>query len=265
MKKTLSILIWISVILLITVAWFFTKKHYDEKPCTKVNIKINYNSDGRKSDVFLTYDDIRTFIRNRFDSLKGKPMGEINIEELELKTEEIPYVLDADAFKSINGEVSLNIKQRRAIVLVIDNKGNKYYIDEVGGIIPVRQGYPANVLVCNGNIPAFEFYGKHNNKAYKDSIIQNTILKDVYDLSKDIYDDEFYRKEITQLYLNPKNEFEMTPLVGRFRIIFGKNKNREDKFEKLKAFYLQARNHAAWGKYKTLNLKYKDQIVCTKK
>jgi len=71
----------------------------------------------------LTYDDVRKFISHRFDSLKGKPMGEINIEELELKTEEIPYVLEADAYKSINGEVTLKIKQRRAIILVIDEGG----------------------------------------------------------------------------------------------------------------------------------------------
>ena len=265
MKKTIGIIIWALAILSIVAGLFFTNKHYQEKPCTKVNIKINYHSNGEKSDVFLTYDDVRSFIRNRFDSLEGRPMGEINIEELEIKTEEIPYVLDADAYKSINGEVNLNIKQRRAIVLVIDTKGEKYYIDEAGGIIPIRTGFPADVLICNGNIPAYEFYGTHNTKAYKDSIIQNTILGDIYTLAKEINRDEFFNKEIAQLYINTKQEFIMIPLVGQHKIIFGTIENRSDKFEKLKAFYLQAREHNAWGKYKTLNLKYKDQIVCTKK
>ena len=265
MKKILNIILWSVSILAIAAGMFFAHKHYQEKPCKVVNIKINYDSQGAKSDVFLTYDDVRKFINHRFDSLKGKPMGEINIEELELKTEEIPYVLEADAYKSINGEVTLKIKQRRAIVLVIDESGSKYYIDEVGGIIPVRPGYPADVLVCNGNIPAFNFYGNNNTKEYKDSIVQNTILGDVYKIAKLIDKDDFFKKEIAQMYVNQKNEFEMIPLVGRHKIVFGTAEDGPEKLEKLMAFYKQAKAHNAWGKYKIVNLKYKEQIVCTKK
>jgi len=265
MKKIIGILIWALAIPGIGIVFFLTNKHYQDKPCTNVNIKINYHSNGEKSDVFLTYDDVRSFIQNRFDSLKGRPMGEINIEELEVKTEEIPYVLDADAYKSINGEINLNIKQRRAIVLVIDSKGEKYYIDEEGSFIPTRIGFPADVLVCNGNIPAYEFYGTHNSQAYKDSIIQNTILADIYSIAKEINRDNFLKKEISQLYVNTKQEFIMIPLVGKHQIVFGTAANQSEKFEKLKAFYHQAHKYNAWGKYKTINLKYKDQIVCTKK
>lgn len=265
MKRIINILIWSISILAIVLGLFFARKQYQEKPCKVVNIKINYNSHGATSDVFLTYDDVRTFINHRFDSLKGRPMGEINIEELELKTEEIPYVLEADAFKSINGEVTLKIKQRRAIILVIDRDGTMYYIDETGGVIPIRPGYPADVLVCNGNIPSFSFYGNNNTKRYKDSIVKNTILGDIYKLAKEIDADDFFKKEIVQLYVNKNNEFEMIPLVGRHKIIFGTAENAPEKFEKLMAFYNQAKAHNAWGKYKTVNLKYKEQIVCTKK
>ena len=265
MKKILGILAWVASILIVVVGLFFTRKHYQEKPCVEVNIEINYSSDGAKSDVFLTYEDVRKFISHRFDSIKGKPMGDINIEELELKTEEIPYVLDADAFKSVNGVVSLKIKQRRAIVLVIDRRGSKYYIDEEGGIIPIRPGYPADVLICNGNIPAYEFYGNNNTKVYKDSVIRNTILGDIYHLAKEIDSDKFFRREIAQMYVNRKSEFEMIPLMGRHKIIFGTAKNSTAKFNKLMLFYNKAKDYDAWGKYKTVNLKYKEQIVCTKK
>ena len=265
MKKIIGILIWSVSILAIGVGFLFAQKNYQEKSCIAVNIKINYDSEGVQSDVFLTYDDVRKFIKHRFDSLEGKPMGEIDVEELEIKTEEIPYVLDADAFKSINGEITLNIKQRRAIVLVIDRDGSKYYIDELGGIIPVRPGFPADVLVCNGNIPAYKFYGNNNNRSYKDSVVNNTILQDIYKLAKRIDSDEFFQKEITQLYVNNSNEFEMIPLVGRHKIVFGTAEDSNEKFEKLMAYYKQAKSHNAWGKYKTVNLKYKGQIVCTKK
>jgi len=243
----------------------FARFYYNNKACDKLTINIDYDSQGAKSDVFLTYEDVRQFISNQFDSIEGQPMSLINIELLELKTKEIPYVLTADAYKSISGEVVLNIKQRRAIILVIDQSGFAYYIDESGDIIPKRMGFPADVLVCNGRIPAFKFYGKNDNKTFKDSIMMNTILGDIYKVAKAIDADAFLKKEIAQLYVNRKSEFEMIPLVGRHRIVFGTAENISQKFDNLLLFYQKAKDYDAWGKYKTVNLKYKDQLVCTKK
>jgi cell division protein FtsQ len=265
MKKTLKIVAWSVSIVLIVAAVVFTRMYYERQACEQVVINIDYESEGTKSDVFLTYEDVRQFIIHRFDSIEGRPMGEVDIEQLELKTNEIPYVLSADAYKSVNGKVVLNIKQRRAIVLVIDKSGASYYIDETGGIIPKRTGFPADVLVCNGNVPVFSFYGKNENREYKDSIVANSILGDIYRIALAIDADAFLQKEIAQLYVNSKNEFEMIPLVGRHKIVFGSAKDINSKFDKLLVFYQKAKDYNAWGKYKTVNLKYKDQIVCTKK
>jgi cell division protein FtsQ len=39
-----------------------------------------------------------------------------------------------------------------------------------------------------------------------------------------------------------------------------------EKFEKLHTFYLQGLNTTgSWNKYSVINLKFKNQIVCTKK
>jgi len=265
MKKVLKIVLWSVASILFVAALVYSRMYYNQRACENVVINIDYESQGAKSDVFLTYDDVRQFIKHRFDSLQGRPMADINVEQLETKVREIPYVLDADAFKSINGDVVLNIKQRRAIVVVIDRSGASYYIDESGDIIPKRYGFPADVIVCNGNIPAFSFYGKNEDKAYKDSIMTNSILGDIYQIAKAIDGDEFLKKEIAQMHVNAKNEFELIPLVGRHRIVFGAAKDVPEKFEKLLLFYQKAKDYNAWGKYKTVNLKYKDQIVCTKK
>ena len=40
----------------------------------------------------------------------------------------------------------------------------------------------------------------------------------------------------------------------------------EEKFEKLKMFYTEGLNKTdGWNKYSTINIKYKNQVVCTKK
>jgi len=39
----------------------------------------------------------------------------------------------------------------------------------------------------------------------------------------------------------------------------------EEKFENLKLFYSEGVKQTGWRKYKEINLKYKNQIVCVKR
>jgi cell division protein FtsQ len=47
--------------------------------------------------------------------------------------------------------------------------------------------------------------------------------------------------------------------------VFGTGDDIEIKFEKLMLFYKEGLSRVGWDKYSTINLKYKNQIVCTKK
>ena len=71
---------------------------------------------------------------------------------------------------------------------------------------------------------------------------------------------------IHQLSVNEEKEFEMYPSIGNHKIIFGNATDIAEKFEKLKIFYKEGLNKTDnWNKYSTVNLKYKNQVVCTKK
>ena len=91
------------------------------------------------------------------------------------------------------------------------------------------------------------------------------IIKDIYNLASYINKDDFWKAQFQQIYVNENFEFELIPIVGDFNIIFGDISNIEKKFEKLKLMYKTGFNNEGWNKYKTINLKYKNQIVCTKK
>ena len=43
------------------------------------------------------------------------------------------------------------------------------------------------------------------------------------------------------------------------------SENMEDKFDNLSLFYKSGVQQTGWKKYKEINLKYKDQIVCIKR
>jgi cell division protein FtsQ len=71
---------------------------------------------------------------------------------------------------------------------------------------------------------------------------------------------------IQQIYVNKERELEFYPLIGNHRIVFGENRDTGEKLNKLKLFYTEGLNKSdSWNKYATINLKYKNLVVCTKK
>ncbi|RLD54531.1 MAG: cell division protein FtsQ, partial [Bacteroidetes bacterium] len=80
-----------------------------------------------------------------------------------------------------------------------------------------------------------------------------------------INDDEFLKAQIEQIYVTESKEFELIPKVGRQLILFGGIENMEKKFNNLIAFYKKGMKNNGWTKYKTINLKFENQVVCAKK
>ncbi|MFW6222798.1 MAG: cell division protein FtsQ, partial [Bacteroidota bacterium] len=59
--------------------------------------------------------------------------------------------------------------------------------------------------------------------------------------------------------------FEIIPRVGAHFIHFGSIDQYEWKFKKLKYLYKKGFSKEGWNKYEQINLKYKNQIICTKR
>jgi cell division protein FtsQ len=61
-----------------------------------------------------------------------------------------------------------------------------------------------------------------------------------------------------------KGDIEMVPRVGNQKIILGSADSLQTKFRNLLVFYKKAIPKVGWDTYKTINLKYANQIVCEK-
>jgi len=102
-------------------------------------------------------------------------------------------------------------------------------------------------------------------KNINDSLSPASIMRDVYNVSLFVAQDDFWNAQIEQIYVNSNGDLELIPRVGRHSIILGNGKDLKEKFDRLFLFYTDGLNKAGWDKYKTINLKFKDQVVCTKK
>ncbi|WP_346861594.1 hypothetical protein [uncultured Draconibacterium sp.] len=77
--------------------------------------------------------------------------------------------------------------------------------------------------------------------------------------------DEFWDAQIEQVHVEKNGEVVLTPLVGDHIIELGKLDNYEEKLRNMKAFYKQVLADNNWNKYKTVSVKYKNQVIAKRR
>ncbi|MFI5164728.1 MAG: cell division protein FtsQ, partial [Bacteroidia bacterium] len=142
-----------------------------------------------------------------------------------------------------------------------------YYMDLQGKLMRWSPNFTPRMLIASGNIKeSYEEWNKANadKTINNDTLKTHTLLDDLYSMSRFILADEFWSAHVEQIYVNKNQEIELVPKVGNHKIIFGNTDEMPEKFWKLKTFYKEGLNYTGWENYDTLNLKFKNQVVCTK-
>jgi cell division protein FtsQ len=133
--------------------------------------------------------------------------------------------------------------------------------------MPLSGKYTARLLVANGNISEQFSPGRLSVDAEtSDTVVlaTQTILDDLYLLADFIQNDDFWKAYVEQVYINQKQEIEMIPKLGSFVILLGTIEGYQTKFRNLRAFLETGLSREGWNKYSYINLKYNNQVVCTK-
>ena len=264
-RKILVAVLWIIGLsgLLASLA-FVTRK---EKHVVSENLTVSVLNTDENS--FIDEEDVKEFFKERKDSILKSQLGNIHITDLEKALNSHPSIENAEVAMDINGDVTMNVTQRTPLVRVFNMDGESYYIDDRSKLMPLNDKYTARVLIATGYIN--ETYAKRFNMTIND-IIKNeplrkvSVLDDIFLISEFISKDSVLASLIQQINVTNDKELELYPSIGGHKIIFGEVKDVKEKFDKLKLFYTEGLNKTdGWNKYSTINIKYKNQVVCTKK
>ncbi len=218
---------------------------------------IEVNIDETNGVLFLSKEDVLRMLKDdQVNTDKQQPVREVNFGKLERVMENNPYVENAELFVDVNGIIQVNIRQRTPILRVINNQGVGYYLDEHASKMPLSSKFTARVPVATGNILA----GAENSNNH-DSVT----LQKLYSLAAFINRDTFLTSLIEQIVVNNQREFELIPSLGNHTILLGDIDELNEKFSKLKIFYRDGLNHVGWNNYSQVNLKYRNEVYCTKR
>lgn len=262
MSKLMKILPWAAILLYSLIMLPLIGAQKGETVCSNVQIDIE-DDNGMH---FVEPKDVMRILNDKRVKLKGNTMDSIDRNETEEILLRHSLVKDAEVYKSLNGTINIQIEQRTPILRVVNRESESFYIDEEGRVMPVSDKYAAHVPVANGNIG--DNYSKRRFDQLKivnpDSIQEKDVLSKLYTLAVFIHDNEFWKAQIEQIYVNG-SEFELVPKVGAHVVVFGSLENYPEKFRNLHALYKQGFPQKGWNRYSKVNVKYKNQIICTKR
>lgn len=261
MKKVLNILIWTGLIAYLFVALGFTSDKRSEVICSKIRVIVADSSYTQ----FFDKRDVNKVLRTRISKILGAPLDEVNTKKLEALFSKNPYIKKIEVYTTLDGALNVRVRQRTPVVRVIASNGAGYYLDKDGYIIPASRKYTPYLLVANGSF----FVGDQlKSSACLDSIHSKDFYRpwfEVLELAKFINESTFWSAQVVQLYLNSKQDFEIIPRVGAHQIILGRAEGFETKFSNLKIFYEEGLKKEGWNNYQKIDLRYKNQVICTKR
>lgn len=260
--KILKITLWVVLFAGAGVLLGFANYEQDGTLCRNVYINMDYG----QSDMLITREDVDSILRETNGFVKGKPLYRINTEKIESPVRKQPYVEDARVYLSDDGNLFIDVVQRQPVLRIITRNFQSFYIDGKGEILPLKPNYPARVLVATGAISdsIFKDRPKTFDSLMADSSCNPVNLSSLFRLAIFIANDPFFKSQIEQIYVMDDGEIELIPRVGKHVILLGCANDLQDKFHKLYVFYKLGLNQIGWNKYNVINIKFKNQVVCSK-
>ncbi len=255
-NPVLFALIWFMAGILFMLALGASSASHENTMCTGVEILV----DHEEGNYFVDEGDVKQLMANELPNKSfGLPIKYIPLGELERALERNPYIEKAELYIDINGKLWGEVGQKYPLIRVINSDNQAYYISREGEKMPISLDFTARVPIASGNI--------YDNGSSEGDIC-TSITRNLYLLADFIDKHAFWKSQVEQIYVAKNGDISIIPKVGNHEIILGILESKEEirqKFELLMSFYKEGLSTVGWDVYKEINLKYKNQIVCTKK
>jgi len=259
MNKILKIIGFVTSVLAIMALLGFVGSMRSAASCEELVVEIYSESDQK----LVTEADIRNQISEKIGVIIGEPLNAIHTKTIENELRTIPFVKKVRVYETINKKLIVELEERKPMVRLIDNKGRTGILDEDGHLMPLSENAVLRLPVITGAFSLGE-KGVDANMHVEDSAA-DVALPVIYAYASAIAQNPFWKAQIQQTDLSADGDFIAFPQVGNHTINFGAANKIDEKLNRLFIFYKKGLAEAGWNKYSSINLKYKDQIVCTKK
>ena len=210
------------------------------------------------NNSFVSEDDVKRFLDKEYGTYIGQPLDSLDLVKMEKIVDGRSAVKKSQAYVTRDGALHVDVTQRSPVVR-FQKKDGGFYADADGYIFPLQNSYASHVQVIDGNIPLAA------NSGYKGSISnpkERTWFERMMRLVNYIQNSKTWKDKIVQIHVADNGDLALVPRTGKELFIFGQPTDIEDKFVKMGKYYKVIIPEKGNGTYKTIDLRYRGQIVC---
>lgn len=274
---TVNILVWVALVSYLVVATQHCKRQKKGRVVTRIEVTVKDSARQR----IITPLMVKGWLATQGYKITGQDIALINTAEIERMVESRGFVKDASVYIDINGTLSIELTQRSPIARVNTANGYNFYITDDGYVLPLQSHYVLYVPIITGSFePPFDrsFVGNWEStdgQTKKKSSKNYLFFYKLINFVRLIGDNDFWRSQIVQINIVPSASYssdnlwhepqvEIVPRAGNHIVMMGTLEDSQQKLDKLLLFYRNALGYEGWDEQRYINLKYKNQVVCTK-
>ena len=210
---------------------------------------------------FVSKADVKGYIDKEYGRYEGVAVDSINLTRIEDIVDGRSAVLKSQAYITRDGILHVTVTQRKPVVRFQKSTGG-FYADAEGFIFPLQRTYASHVQIIDGNIPLAA------NSGYKGAIEdpkEKEWFESMMKVVNYIENSRLWRDKIVQISVNEKMDLILIPREGNEQFHFGQPIEIAEKFRKMEKYYTHITPVKGANHYKTVDLKYKGQIICRQK
>ena len=217
--------------------------------------RISAVAHTQNESVTLGQADVEAMLAAANIEVVGKAMKEIDLGEITALLKSNPYIANVNFVHFAGKKLVIDYDLRNIMLHVFTPNGGHYLVDNEGIVVPFTAKMKDYLMIVNGNV----------SDNYKSGKKAPSKVQDALALTKEIQKDDFSQAQYRQIYLNNRNELELTTAIGGQNILFGSADNAAEKLKNLKTVYENGLSHKGYNTYSQLDARYKNRIIATRK
>lgn len=223
---------------LIFSAYAFAGHRFEKRKVKDVTISFTDDS-----ALFISEKNVNKLLIQNIDSIQSVAVENLDLNKGELRIVENAMVRAAEVSVSLDGKVNIVVEQRLPIARLM--LPSQMYLDQDNELMPLSREHTAFVPLVYG---------------YKESLKES-----LYKLVNFINDDQFLKPAVTQVSFDTKGEVTLLMRAHDYEVLLGTVEDLDHKAMNYKGFIAKMEKDNRLNQVKTIDLRYKNQVVTIKK
>jgi cell division protein FtsQ len=238
MHKLINIIKLVLVTLLVISLYGFASNRYKARKLNAISITFT-----DYSDPFISEKNVNKLLIQNNDTVKNLFIENLDLNRCERRLLENAMIRNAEVSVSLDGLLKVVVQPRKPIARIMGN--TNAYLDQDNLIMPLSKEHTVNVPLI---------YGYHKKVQDK-----------TFELINFIKSDELLKASFTQVQFDRRDEVTLLVRAFNFKVKLGKVERIEHKMINYKAFISKMQKDKSLGAIKTIDLRFDNQVVVTKK